>query len=287
MKIDLHLHTTASDGTDTPTELVRFASQRGENCVIAITDHDTVDGLERASKQLPPNVKLIGGIEFSCAVRGERGFRCHIIGYGMDISHPSLISAIEEGRTKRLEKKQKRLEYLSQNFGIVFSKEELATLDGYDSVGKLHIGNLIVARGLCENVGDAIDKYLSGYSLPDDRRDAELAISAINEAGGIAVWAHPLGGEREKRIDRKEVVRRLELLYPMGLRGIECFYSRYNREEAEMLVGIAKQFSIAVSAGSDYHGKNKTVDFGTLGSDGYTPSYREISILPLLGIDLQ
>ena len=279
MKIDLHLHTTASDGTDTPTGLVALANGWGERCIIAITDHDTIDGIPGAEESLTPNVKLIRGIEFSCAVRGEGGFRCHILGYGMDISHPSIISAIEEGRNQRLLKKQKRLDYLRENYGIVFTKEELAALDGFDSVGKLHIGNLIVARGLCDTVGDAIEKYLSGYSLPDDRIDAELAINAINEAGGVAVWAHPLGGEREKRIDCKEVKRRLGLLRPMGLCGLECFYSRYTEAEARMLVEAAKEFSIYVSGGSDYHGKNKTVGFGSLSSDGYTPGEQEITVL--------
>lgn len=284
MKIDLHLHTAASDGTDTPKELVALAGRWGE-CVIAITDHDTIDGLPEAEESLVSNVRLIRGIEFSCAVRGEGGFRCHILGYGMDISHPAIISAIEEGRNQRLLKKQKRLEYLSGNYGIVFTKEELATLDGFDSVGKLHIGNLLVARGLCDTVGDAIEKYLSGYSLPDDRIDAEFAINAIKEAGGVAVWAHPLGGEREKRIDRIEVERRLGVLCPMGLCGLECFYSRYTEREARMLTGVAKEFSVYVSGGSDYHGKNKTVDFGSLSSDGYTPSEDEITVLSRLGIE--
>ncbi len=287
MKIDLHLHTTASDGTDTPAELVSLASGLGENCVIAITDHDTVDGLASAEDALTPLVKLIKGIEFSCAVRGDKCFRCHIIGYGMDISNLSIISAIDEGRRKRLEKKKKRLEYLEKNFGIVFTKEELAILDKYDSVGKLHLGNLIVARGMCDNVSDAIDKYLSGYSLPDDRISAKLAISAICQAGGVAVWAHPLGGEREKRIDAEEVRKRLDVLSSFGLGGLECFYSRYTKDEAEMLVKIADEFSLSVSAGSDYHGKNKTVAFGALGMDGYTPSATEVSILPLLGIEIQ
>lgn len=278
MKIDLHLHTTASDGTDTPSMLVARAGEWGE-CVIAISDHDTVDGLGSAEESLPSNVRLIRGIEFSCAVKGEGGFRCHILGYGMDISHPSVIAAIEEGRKQRLLKKQKRLEYLSENYGIVFTDEELSILDGFDSVGKLHIGNLIIRRGLASTVGEAIEKYLSGYSLPDDRIDAELAIKAIRDSGGVAVWAHPLGGEREKRIGRDEVVRRLGILCPMGLSGLECFYSRYTKDEAYMLARVAEEFSIYVSGGSDYHGKNKTVEFGSLGCDGYTPSCEQITIL--------
>lgn len=281
MRIDLHLHTTASDGTDTPEELIAEASRWGE-AVIAITDHDTTQGLEMARACAVGGIRLINGVEFSCAYPGPKKFRCHILGYGVDFNHPAIVSAIESGRAKRLEKKEKRLEYLAANFGIVFNTAELASLDEYDSVGKLHLANLIIARGLADNIADAIDRYLSGYSLPDDRIDISLAISAILESGGIPVWAHPLGGEREKRIEYGEVERRLEIMKAVGLRGLECFYSRYTEGEARALAEIAGRHSLLVSAGSDYHGRNKTVELGSLGADGYTPSMDEVTILKAL-----
>ncbi|MBQ9084939.1 MAG: PHP domain-containing protein [Clostridia bacterium] len=281
MLVDLHLHTTASDGTDTPEELIERACEWGE-AVISITDHDTTQGLEAARACVRGGIRLINGVEFSCAYPGPKRFRCHILGYGVDFTHPSLVYAIESGRARRLEKKEKRLEYLAENFGIVFTAAELAKLDEYDSVGKLHLANLIVERGLAENNTEAIDKYLSGYSLPDDRIDISLAISAILESGGIPVWAHPLGGEREKRIDYSEVGRRIEIMKAVGLRGVECFYSRYTGQEALDLAALAERHSLLVSAGSDYHGKNKTVELGSLGADGYTPSMDEVTILKAL-----
>ncbi len=281
MRVDLHLHTTSSDGTDTPEELLTKVSGWGE-AVVAVTDHDTIDGLERARASAPTGVRLVSGVEFSCAYPGPKRFRCHILGYGMDFSHPAIVDAIENGRKKRLEKKEKRLDYLAQNFGIIFTHRELASLDEYDSVSKIHLANLIIARGLTDNISDAIDRYLSGYSLPDDRIDVALAISAIREAGGISVWAHPLGGEREKRLDYKEVKRRLEIMKAIGLQGLECFYSRYTKEEALMLAELAEELSLYVSGGSDYHGKNKTVELGCLGEDGYIPTESELTILKAL-----
>ena len=196
MRIDLHLHTTASDGTDTPAELV-----------ISITDHDTIAGLAEARAACPRGMVLFNGVEFSSAVYGESGFRCHILGYDFDIKSCAIAGAIDEGMRKRKEKLYARLDYIKEKFGITFSDEDVKELESFNSVSKLHIARLLIKDGHATGISDAMDRYF-GANAPDDRIDATLAIDSIRAAHGLSVWAHPLGGEREKRIDADELYRR-------------------------------------------------------------------------------
>ncbi len=278
-KTDLHLHTTASDGTDTPLELVRHAGAAGLE-IIAVTDHDTLSGVRELSNLDTFGVKIITGIEFSCNIRGIDNSNCHILGYAFDPHHESIRAAITHGREMRLLKLDKRIEYLRETFGIVFSEEEISELKSYNSVAKPHIANLIIKRGLADSVGEAIDKYLNGVRLPDDRIDAREAVEAILAAGGVPVYAHPIGGEREKRLPEKKLHKRVAALRDMGLMGLECYYSRYSSEEEEMLLRLADEYGMLASAGSDYHGANKTVVIGTLRSDGADISEEAITVLP-------
>lgn len=264
---DLHLHTTASDGTDTPRELVERARAAGLR-TIAITDHDTLVGIRELRGGSFADVEVITGIEFSCNIRGVDNSNCHILGYGFDTEHESILAAIAHGREMRLLKLGKRIEYLRDSFGIVIDDDELAELRSYNSVAKPHLAALIVKRGLASDIGDAIEKYLNGVRLPDDRIDAGEAIAAILAAGGIPVYAHPIGGEREKRLTYKKLVKRVKALKELGLMGLECYYSRYTAEEEEMLLSLAAEEGLLVSAGSDYHGENKTVVIGTLSAEG-------------------
>lgn len=265
-KFDLHLHTTASDGSDTPSELIALAKEAGID-ILSITDHDTLAGCKEALKLQQDSVKIITGIEFSCHCYEMGDFDCHILGYGFDPDHPELLKAIAHGREMRLAKLEARLAFLDARFGIVFSKEELGWLHSLNSAAKPHLAALIVKRGLASDIADAIDKYLKGDGFPDDRIDAKEAIRAILAAGGIPVYAHPIGGEREKRLIQAELEPRVEALMSVGLRGLECYYSRYSHKDEEMLLSLCERYSLLFSAGSDYHGRNKTVKLGRLCAD--------------------
>lgn len=279
-KIDLHLHTTASDGSDTPSELLALAKEAGLT-VISVSDHDTLAGCIEAIKAPQNDVKVITGIEFSCHHYGECDFDCHILGYGFDIDSPELLSTIAHGREMRLFKLKSRLEYLESHLGISFNDEELVWLHSLNSVAKPHLAELIVKRGMADGIADAIHKYLKGDAFPDDRIDAVEAIKAIRAAGGVPVYAHPLGGEVEKRLTREELEPRIDALLSAGLIGLECYYSRYSAAEEELLESLAEKHGLLASAGSDYHGKNKTVVLGTLSTDAEVPSDK-VSILPHL-----
>lgn len=265
-KFDLHLHTTASDGSDTPSELIKLAKEAGLT-VISVTDHDTLNGCIEARNIPQSDVKIITGIEFSCHLFREDGFDCHILGYGFDPASPELLSAIAHGRQMRLIKLEARLKYLASQFNIVFEPSELEWLHSLNSTAKPHLASLIVKRGLADTISDAIDKYLKGSKFPDDRIDAKEAISAIISAGGIPVYAHPIGGERERRLTFDELRHRVDALIPLGLQGLECYYSRYSRADEDMLISFAESRGLLVSGGSDYHGRNKTVELACLCSD--------------------
>lgn len=272
------MHTVASDGSDTPEELIRKARACGID-VIAITDHDTLVGSNEATKLPCEGIKVITGIEFSCQTSGEDGFDCHVLGYGFDPCAPVLLDAIRHGREMRLLKLETRLAYLKDKFGISFDEEDIKWLHSLNSVARPHLGRLLIAHGYARDMADAMDNYLKGGGFPDDRIDASEAISAIIGAGGIPVYAHPIGGEREKRLTREEVERRISVLQMVGLRGIECYYSRYSESDVEMLLEIADSKGLLVSGGSDYHGENKTVKLGVLRSDECEIPYERISVL--------
>lgn len=279
-KFDLHLHTTASDGSDTPSELIALAKEAGLT-VISVTDHDTLNGCIEAIKIPQNDVKVITGIEFSCHHYGTVDFDCHILGYGFDPESPELLAALAHGRQMRLMKLEARLEYLRDRFGIRFDGDELEWLYSLNSAARPHLAGLLVKRGLADSIADAIDSYLKGDNFPDDRIDAIEAISAIISAGGIPVYAHPIGGEREKRLTQEELTERVDALIPLGLGGLECYYSRYSESDEEKLISFAKSRGLLISAGSDYHGKNKTVEFARLSADTDTDA-RECSIVTAL-----
>ena len=280
-KIDLHLHTTASDGSDTPGELIALANRAGLD-VISVTDHDTLKGSLEVIKLSNDELKIITGIEFSCRSCGEREFDCHILGYGFDPASPHILGAIAHGRDMRLQKLDARLDFLKSRHNVVFEKEEIEWLRSLNSVAKPHLATLLVKRGLAVDIADAIDLYLKGDGFPDDRIDAGEAVRAITLSGGIPVYAHPIGGEREKRIDKDELAARLDILIPMGLMGMECYYSRYSSEDEAWLIALAKSRGLLISAGSDYHGVNKTVQLGRLCSDADVVPTEASIILALL-----
>ena len=251
-RIDLHIHTTASDGSDTPAELAAKVAAAGLT-VFSVTDHDTIEGALAMEGLVPGGIRFIRGVEFSCT---SPGGNCHILGYGYDPDHPAFRAALEEGRQLRQEKLERRLTHLWERFGVRLPEADVAWLKSLQSPGKPHIGRILLDRGHAPDLDTAIRTYLKG--VPGrDRIEAETAIRAIHAAGGIAVWAHPLGGEGEKRLTEENFHRLLAILRSYGLRGMECWYSRYTMAQVRFLLQQAALHSLTVTGGSDYHGANK------------------------------
>ena len=262
-KVDLHIHTTASDGADSPRVLAEKIAAAGLR-LFSVTDHDTIAGALEMEKLVPEGVRYIRGVEFSCV---SPAGKCHILGYGYDPDHPALLEALAEGRRLRLEKLDRRLEQLKRDHGIELTAAERTWLMSLGSPGKPHLGQIIRNRGLAPDLDGAIRNFIR--DVPGrDRIEAKMAIGAITAAGGFPVWAHPLGGEGEKRLTEEKFESLLETLLGCGLRGLECRYSRYGRKESEFLLDHAERLGLVPTGGSDYHGSNKKdIQLGQLGYD--------------------
>ena len=274
--VDLHIHTDASDGTDTPEELLWNIQKAGIN-VFAITDHDTIKGAMKMKRIIPPGIKFIQGIEFSC--RTEGGIKCHILGLNYNEHNPDFQEALRTGDNLRHQKFDLRIKLLREQFGITFSDDEISSLRKIPSVGKPHIANMIVMKGLAGSRNEAIDRYIDKCKTGNSRIDASLAVKGILSAEGIPVWAHPLGGEGERELPEQDFRRALGELMSYGLKGLECWYSKYDVATCRKLADTAERSGLCVSGGSDYHGTNKSIPLGKLNSDGESISQAQLSIL--------
>ena len=257
--VDMHLHTTASDGSFSPSEVVQRVKSSGVK-VFSLTDHDTTAGVHEVEDDIPEGMEFFKGIEFSCKA-GD--IKCHILGYSYDDNHPDFMKALAAAEAKREDKLAIRIEHLREVDGIELTADEIAELEAITSAGKPHIANILMRRGIPGTRTEIINRYLE-FGV-ESRIPAELAIRAIKSSGGVAIWAHPLGGENEIHMNREGLEEKLDVLQGIGIEGLECFYSRYDDREIAMLLEIAESRGLLVSGGSDFHGKNKNVEIGELG----------------------
>lgn len=272
-KFDLHIHSNCSDGSDTVDELAEKI-KKAEIEIFALTDHDTVEGCKLMSEKFETG--FIKGIELTCLLED---IKCHILGYGIDIKKPKLKALIEKGKILRRKKLETRIHYLKDTWDFEFTKEELDWLYSRKSVVKTHLANILVKRGLAENNIAAMEKYLNGCKTGNTRFDGKEAIETIQQAGGIAVWAHPLGGEGEKHLDFNAFIPKLEKMIKYNIQGLECYYSRYNKEEIKFLTNCAEKYNLYTTGGSDYHGTNKNIPLTKLNTDN-TPVELEVLNFP-------
>lgn len=274
-KVDLHIHTTASDGTDTPAELINKIRATGIE-TFAVSDHDSIEGAMQIASLDTQGLNFIKAIEFSCE---SHNGRCHVLGYNYDQNNAEFKKAIDYGKKIRERKLEERLKFLSEEFSVEFTEEEKLELRNTKSVGKPHIARLLIKKGYAQSVGEAIKTYINKCPTIIKRLSAKEAVEAINASGGIAVLAHPLGGEGEKVVEKDVFEQRLEELISYGLKGLECYYSRYDDEKIEFLKQHAKKHSLLISGGSDYHGTNKTIELGTLCASGKKINPEKLTVI--------
>lgn len=262
MKIDLHIHTRVSDGSDTPVELISRVKEKGIN-LFAVTDHDAVKGCDIVRDALAEgDPKFVDGVEFS--TRDKQG-KYHILGYHYDPQSKAILDLVEKGHSLRMKKVTGRLEFIKTEFGFVFPEEEIQNLLKLDNPGKPHIGNLMVKYGYAESKEVAIREYIDKLHYKEEYVQPEEAIKGILEADGIPVLAHPFFGSGDELIIGDEMVGRLNRLMEYGLRGVEAFYSGFSQKLTNEMLGLAEKNNLYVTAGSDYHGTNKMVILGDTG----------------------
>ena len=257
--IDLHMHSTVSDGTNTPKELLERVKERGIS-LFSLTDHDAVEGcatiLSLLQKEDPG---FICGVEFSC--EDELG-KYHILGYGYNPQNKGINALANTCHAYRVNRVAERLSYLEKAFDISFTKEEVTALMALDNPGKPHIANLLIKHGFADTMADAFHQYLNKFHGEEKHVGPQLAIETILQAGGIPVLAHPSYGSGTERIVGEEMEKRLIRLLAYGIRGVEAFYSTFPAALQNELLFLAEKYHLYVTAGSDYHGTNKPIRLG-------------------------
>ena len=278
--VDLHMHSSCSDGSDSVPELLDHLRQTGIR-LFSLTDHDTIGGVREMQRLVPEDMTFIPGIEFSC-IAGRS--KCHILGYGYDPENALFLETVREALALRYDKLTSRLEYLRETFQIRFNERELDWLRRQASPGRPHLAELLIGRGMVADITEAFATYLS--KMPSPRIDAGDAIRAILAAGGVPVWAHPFGESLQEWISEEEMRARLEVLTGLGIKGMECWYSQYSEDMIQTLLRAAGEHQLLVSGGSDYHGTRKKIALATLGK-GVSPKdpMTELTVLRRLCAD--
>jgi predicted metal-dependent phosphoesterase TrpH len=262
MLIDLHTHSTASDGTDRPAALVAAARQAGLD-VVALTDHDTTLGWAEAAGALPPGLTLIPGLELSCRwlpPNSGRPTMLHILGYLVDPAHPALSTALTRLRVSRLRRAERITDRMAAD-GIPVTWERVAELAEGAAVGRPHLARALVEAGVVNSVDDAFASLLSSrspYHEPKADLEALTGVRLVNQAGGVAVFAHPLARRRGRVVGDEEIAA----MAAAGLAGLEVDHPDHDEADREHLRGLAAELELLVTGSSDYHGTNKTVGIG-------------------------
>ncbi|HEY7049153.1 MAG TPA: PHP domain-containing protein [Jatrophihabitantaceae bacterium] len=261
MTIDLHAHSTASDGTDRPAELIARAAAAGLE-VVAITDHDTTGGWDEAMSALPNGLTLVTGTEFSCVYTTPEQHRIslHLLGYLFDPDHDGLRAERARLRVSRLGRGRAIVDNMIAD-GVPVTWNRVVEIAGGGAVGRPHIARVLVENGVVGSVDEAFAELLSSrskYYVPKADSDIFDAIRLVREAGGVAVFAHPLARRRGAVVDDEVIA----VMARAGLSGLEIDHPDHGPEDRAHLARMAADLDLVGTGSSDYHGTNKTISLG-------------------------
>ncbi|MBH0123455.1 PHP domain-containing protein [Rhodococcus sp. NPDC003382] len=260
MRIDLHSHSTASDGTDTPADLVRAAATAGLD-VVALTDHDTTAGWDEAVAALPSRMTLVRGMEMSCTGRGEDGHpvAVHLLAYLFDPADPVFAAERERLRTERVGR-IRAMAYRMAEDGLLPDPESVVEAAG-PVAGRPHLARALVEAGVVPTVGAAFTDLLSPrgrYYVPKDDTALEDAVRMVTAAGGVTVLAHA----RARARGRLLALDHVEELVDHGLGGLEAEHPDHDAADVRLMRDMAANLGLFVTGSSDYHGANKDIGIG-------------------------
>ncbi|MFE1260950.1 PHP domain-containing protein [Streptomyces albogriseolus] len=262
MRIDLHTHSTASDGTDTPAELVRKAAAAGLD-VVALTDHDTTRGHAEALAALPQGLTLVTGAELSCRLDGVS---MHLLAYLFDPEEPALLAERELVRDDRVPRAKGMIAKLNA-LGVPVTWEQVARIAGDGSVGRPHVASALVELGVVGSVSDAFTpEWLADGGrayVPKHETDPFEAVRLVKNAGGVTVFAHPAAVKRGRTVPESAIAE----LAAAGLDGIEVDHMDHDPDTRTRLRGLARELGLLVTGSSDYHGSRKACVLGEFSTD--------------------
>ena len=262
MRIDLHAHSTASDGTDTPAELVRNAAAAGLD-VVALTDHDSTRGYAEAIAALPEGLTLVTGAELSCRVDGVS---MHMLAYLFDPQEPALLAERELVRDDRVPRAQGMVARLN-SLGVPVTWDQVRRIAGDGSVGRPHVATALVDLGVVPTVSDAFtqDWLADGGRAFVEKHETDPfeAIRLVKAAGGVTVFAHPAAGKRGRTVPESAIAE----MAAAGLDGIEVDHMDHDEETRARLRGLARELGLLTTGSSDYHGSRKTCVLGEYTTD--------------------
>ena len=267
-EIDLHTHSTASDGTLSPSELVAEAKRIGLKA-IALTDHDTIQGLDEAcATGREQGLEVIGGCELS--VRYETG-SMHILGLWLPLRSARLQAALDNLTALRKVRNETIIENLNR-YGVAVTYDELEAISGGGTIGRPHIAQLLVNRGAAVNFQDAFQNWLrpgcKGYA-PKEKLTPRQAIDLLKDEDATVILAHPC----TLRLNKEKLEPVVRQLRDWGLDGLEVFYSMHTQAQTNAYEAICEKLDLLPSAGSDFHGANKPNIALGRGKGGLRPSY--------------
>ena len=244
-RIDLHTHTTASDGQDTPAELVNFAVQQGVS-ILGVTDHDTVDAITDLQEHADnAGITLVPGVELSTTVDFAE---VHVLGYFVDINDPEFTGALAALAKNRLDRITRMIEKV-QKLGYPIDGDAIIADAEFGSVGRPHVARALMDIGAVESVGEAFDRFLKagrpGY-VPRDPFSPEDAVQVLVRNRAVPVLAHPFS--------TRDIEGTVKRLVPHGLKGLETYYAEYTPEQHQHIRRIADAWDLIPTGGSDYHG---------------------------------
>lgn len=252
MSFDFHIHTTFSDGTFTPEEVVLLAYKKNIK-VLAVTDHDTIAGLDIAKKKAEEvGITFINGIEFSTEHFGKE---VHIIGLFLNIEEEGFLKKLEQLKTDRIARAEETIRKL-KNCKIDITMDEIMKEAKGDVVGRMHIANVLYKKGFVDGRKEAFSMYLGDHGaayVPKKNLSPEEAVKIIKENGGLAFVAHP----KLITLGQEKIVALIDKLCEVGLDGIEVYYPGFSMIETAYYKRIASDRNLIVSGGSDFHGSNR------------------------------
>lgn len=282
MRIDLHCHSTASDGTLTPAELVVAGAKAGLD-VMAITDHDTTGGWQAAAQARPAGLRLVRGAELSCRWYGVRpSIALHMLAYLFDPAEPRLVAELARIREDR-ERRAERIVDLLRADGVDISWPEVRDYAKGGSVGRPHIAQALIRAGLVRTTDEAFASRWLGarYFVPKADLDVFEAVRAVRSAGGVTVFAHPRATTRGRIVPDQLIVD----LAAAGLFGLEADHEDHTAGERAHVRALADQLGLVATGSSDFHGTHKTVRLGAFltAPEAYEKIVSAATGVPVLG----